>query len=78
MKFVNSPKVEYQPDGLPQAQVSKRPLIFRIIIGITIFLALSLNLYVVIRADLTTIALNNSSGAEGMVLDEEIAPWPMS
>ncbi len=74
MKFVNSPKVEYQPDGLPRARVSKRPFIFRVIIGITIFLALSLNLYVFMRADITTIALDNNSGAEGMVLDAENRP----
>lgn len=74
MKFVNSPKVEYQPDGLPRASISKRPLIFRYIIGITIFLALSLNLYVFIKADITTIALSNNSGAEGMVIDDENRP----
>jgi hypothetical protein len=76
MKFVNSPKVEYQPDGLPRARQSKRPLIFRIFIGITIFLAMSLNLYVFVRADLTTIALKNNSGAEGMVIDAENRPLP--
>lgn len=76
MKFVNSPKVEYQPDGLPRARESKRPFIFRIIVGITIFLALGLNLYVFLRADLATIALNNSSGADGMVIDAENRPMP--
>ena len=76
MKFVNSPKVVYQPDGLPPASVSKRPLIFRIIIGIAIFLAIGLNLYVFIRADVPTIALSNNSGAEGMVIDGENHPVP--
>lgn len=76
MKFVNSPRVEYQPDGLPRARISKRPLIFRIMIGITIFLAVSLNVYVFVRADLATIALSNNSGAEGMVIDEENRPIP--
>ncbi|GJM41203.1 MAG: hypothetical protein DHS20C20_14850 [Ardenticatenaceae bacterium] len=76
MNFVNSPKVEYQPDGLPPARVSKRPLMFRIFIGVSIFLALSLNLYVFIQADITTIAFNNNSGAEGMVIDGENRPLP--
>lgn len=76
MKFVNSPKVEYQPDGLPRARQSKRPIIFRTIIGITIFLAIGLNLYVFLRADLATIALQNNSGAEGMVIDNENRPLP--
>lgn len=76
MKFVNSPKVEYQPDGLPRARVSKRPLLFRTFIGFAILVALALNLYVFFQADLGTIALDNNSGAEGMVIDAENRPLP--
>ncbi len=74
MKFVNSPKVEYRPDGLPRAQESKRPFIFRILIGITLFLAVGLNLYVFIRADVATVLLKNNSAAEGIVIDGENRP----
>ncbi|MCA9918657.1 MAG: carboxypeptidase regulatory-like domain-containing protein [Anaerolineales bacterium] len=74
MKFVDSPKVEYQPDGLPRARVSKKPLFFRILIGIALLVALTLNVYVFFQADLGTIALSNNSGAEGMVIDAENRP----
>ena len=76
MKFVNSPKVEYQPDGLPRAQESKRPFLIRLLVGATIFIALGLNLYVFVRADIATIALSNDSAAEGIVIDEEYRPVP--
>ena len=76
MKFVNSPKVEYQPDGLPRARESKRPFYMRLFIGIVLFLALGLNLYVFLQADVTSLTLKNNSGAEGMVIDGENRPVP--
>lgn len=74
MKFVNSPKVEYHPDGLPQARASKRPFIFRIVIGVTLLLAVALNLYVLVQADLASPFAKNDSAAEGIVIDEENHP----
>ncbi len=76
MKFVDSPKIEYQPDGLPRARESKRPFYFRLLVGIVLFLALSLNIYVFVRADVTTLTLKNNSGAEGMVIDDDSRPVP--
>ena len=76
MKFVNSPKVEYQPDGLPRARESKRPFYFRILIGIVLFLALGLNLYVFVRADVAATVTQENSGASGMVIDGENRPVP--
>ncbi|MAT96765.1 MAG: hypothetical protein CL608_06445 [Anaerolineaceae bacterium] len=76
MKFVDSPKIEYQPDGLPRARESKRPFYFRLLIGIVLFLAVGLNLYVLVRADVSAISLKNNSGAEGMVIDGENRPVP--
>lgn len=74
MKFVDSPKIEYQPDGLPRARKSKRPFYFRLFIGIVLFLALGLNLYVFVRTDVTTLSLQHNSGAEGLVIDAENRP----
>ncbi len=76
MKFVDSPKIEYQPDGLPRARESKRPFYFRLLVGIVLFLALSLNIYVFVQADVTTLTLKNNSGAEGMVIDDDSRPVP--
>lgn len=76
MKFVDSPKIEYQPDGLPRARESKRPFYFRLLISIVLFLAVGLNLYVLVRADASAISLKNNSGAEGMVIDGENRPVP--
>lgn len=53
MKFVDSPKIEYQPDGLPRARENKRPFYFRLLVGIVLFLALGLNIYVFVRADVS-------------------------
>jgi hypothetical protein len=74
MKFVNSPKVEYQPDGLPPAQESKRPFYFRLLVGTVLFLALSFNVYVFVRADVSAMVIQNNSGAEGIVIDTENRP----
>jgi hypothetical protein len=76
MKFVNSPKIEYQPDGLPRARESKRPFYFRLLIGFVLFLAVGLNLYVFVQADIASLTLKNNSGAEGMVVDGENRPMP--
>ena len=76
MKFVDSPKIEYQPDGLPRARESKRPFYFRLLIGIVLFLALGLNLYVFVSADVASLTLKNNSGAEGIVIDGENRPVP--
>jgi len=76
MKFVDSPKIEYQPDGLPRARESKRPFYFRLLIGIVLFLAIGLNLYIFVRADASALSLKNNSGAEGMVIDSENRPLP--
>ena len=76
MKLVNSPKVEYQPDGLPRARESKRPFFFRILVGIALLLALGLNLYVFLRADVAAMVMQQTSGAEGMVIDAENRPLP--
>ncbi len=74
MKFVDSPRIEYQPDGLPRARESKRPYYFRLLIGITLFLAVGLNLYIFLRADVASLVQQNNSGAEGMVIDEGNRP----
>lgn len=76
MKLVNSPKVEYQPDGLPRAQESKRPFYFRLLVGALLFLALGLNVYVFVRADVSAMMIQNNSGAEGIVIDAENRPVP--
>lgn len=76
MKFVNSPKVEYQPDGLPRAQESKRPFYFRLLVGTVLFLALGFNVYVFVRTDVSAMAIQNNSGAEGIVIDGENRPIP--
>ncbi len=76
MKFVNSPKVEYQPDGLPRARESKRPFFFRILVGIALVLAMGLNLYIFLRADVANIVRQTNSGAEGMIIDGENRPVP--
>jgi hypothetical protein len=76
MKFVDSPKIEYQPDGLPRARESKRPFYFRLLISIIFFLALGLNLYVLVRTDVPSLTLKNNSSAEGMVIDGQNRPVP--
>lgn len=76
MKFVDSPKVEYQPDGLPRARESKRPFYIRLIAGLTLFLALCFNIFIFVRADVSSLTAQNNSGAEGLVIDEENRPIP--
>ncbi|MCA9946890.1 MAG: carboxypeptidase regulatory-like domain-containing protein, partial [Anaerolineales bacterium] len=76
MKFVNSPKVEYQPDGLPRAQENKQAFYFRLMVGLIFFAALALNLYVLVRADVSSMLSQSNSGAEGMVIDAENRPVP--
>jgi len=76
MKFVDSPKIEYQPDGLPHARESKRPFYFRLLIGFALFLAIGLNLYIFVRTDVNSSSIKNNSGAEGMVIDDQNRPLP--
>ena len=71
MKFVNSPKIEYHPDGLPRARESRWQIYFRLIVTVSLLLALGLNLYVFLRSDIANLTLNNNSGAEGLVVDSE-------
>lgn len=74
MKFVNSPKVEYQSDGLPDARESKRPLLIRILAIITLVLAISFNIYVFSRADVPALISSNNGTAEGIVVDGQNQP----
>lgn len=74
MKFVNSPKVQYQPDGLPDARESKRPLLIRIFAIIALVLAVSFNIYVFSRADVPALISSNNGTATGIVIDGQNQP----
>lgn len=74
MKFVNSPKIEYHPDGLPRARESRWQIYFRLLVTVSLLVALGLNLYVFLRADIANLTLQNNSGAEGLVVDGENRP----
>lgn len=76
MKYVDSPKIEYQADGLPRARESKRPFYIRILIGITIILAIGLNLYTFVHTDVAALFQQNNSSVEGIVIDGENQPVP--
>lgn len=76
MKLVDSPKIEYQPDGLPRARENRRTLYFRLFISIIFFLALGLNLYVLVRANIVLPPAKNSSGVEGMIINGQNQPVP--
>ena len=74
MKFVNSPKVKYQPDGLPVARESKRPLLIRTLAIVALVLAVSFNIYVFSRADVPALVSPHNSTAEGIIVDGQNQP----
>ncbi|MBK8987428.1 MAG: carboxypeptidase regulatory-like domain-containing protein [Chloroflexi bacterium] len=76
MSYVNSPKVEYTPDGRPPERKDWRHLSIRLGILFIFILGLALNLYAFKAGNLVNLAAGTNGVAQGIILDTQGQPIP--
>jgi hypothetical protein len=74
MSYVNSPKVEYTPDGRPPERKDWRRIIIRSGIFIIFILALALNLYAFKAGNVLNFLAKTNGVVEGMIVNTEGQP----
>ena len=74
MSYVNSPKVEYTPDGRPPERRDWRHLSIRLGILFIFILGLVLNLYAFKTGNLVNLVAGTNGVAQGIILDTEGHP----
>lgn len=74
MSYVNSPKVEYSPDGRPPERKDRRRQAIRLAILVVFFVSLGLNIYAFRASNLINRVVGTDGTVQGVVVDDQGNP----
>ncbi len=74
MSYVNSPKVEYSPDGRPPERKDRRRQAIRLTILVVFFVSLGLNIYAFRASNLINRVVGTDGTVQGVVVDDQGNP----
>lgn len=76
MSFVNSPKVQYSPDGKPPERKNWQRTAVRISMLLLLFIGVALNLYAFEAGNIANVVSGTNGFVRGIVLDQQGNPVP--
>ncbi|MBP6470955.1 MAG: carboxypeptidase regulatory-like domain-containing protein [Chloroflexi bacterium] len=74
MSYVNSPKIEYSPDGRPPERKDRRRQAVRIAIFIVLIISIGINIYAFRAANLINRVAGTDGIVQGVVVDDQGNP----